>query len=77
MFEMLMNKDYLVIALMALAAFLLSYFNPAGLQNKRYKANGDQCPNASWHGLILLLIGTGLYVFFHKYKCLANTGGGY
>ena len=69
---MLINKDYLVIALMALAAFLMLYYNPAALQNKRYKANGDACPNPSWHALILLLIGTGLYVFFHKYKCLAQ-----
>ena len=65
-----MNKDYLVIVLMALAAFLLIYFNPSGLQNKRYKANGNACPNASWYGLLLLLIGTGLYVFFKKFKCL-------
>ena len=72
MFEMLMNKDYLVIALMALAAFLLLYFNPAALQNKRYQANGNTCPNASWHALVLLLIGTGLYVFFNKYQCLAQ-----
>ena len=72
MFEMLMNKDYLVILLMALVSFLLIYFNPAALQNKRYMANGDSCPNASWHALVLLVIGTGLYVFLNKYKCFAQ-----
>ncbi len=67
---MLMNKDYLVITLMALVSFLLLYFNPAALQNKRYKANGNTCPNASWHGLILLALGTALYVFLHNYQCM-------
>ena len=70
MFEMFMNKDYLVIALMALAAFLMLHANPEALQNKRYKHGGNSCPDASWHALILLLIGTGLYAFFHKYQCL-------
>lgn len=69
MFDMLMNKDYLVIVLMALTAFLLIQLNPAAFQNKRYQVNGNTCPNASWHGLILLLVGTALYVFLHKYKC--------
>ncbi len=69
MFKMLMNKDYLVIVLMAVATFLMLYTNPVSLQNKRYHTDGTACPDASWHSLILLLIGTGIYVFIHKYTC--------
>ena len=64
-----MNKEYLVVVLMAVAVFLLLHFNPAGFQNKNYDATGNECPNASWHALILLLFGTCLYVFVNKYQC--------
>lgn len=69
MFEMFMNKDYLVIVLVALTAFVLSYMNPASLQNKRYHHDGDSCPNPSYYGLILLAVGTGLYYLVHNMKC--------
>ena len=69
MFEMFMNKEYLVIVLMALTVFFLLYINPAEFQNKRYKVNGNGCPNASWHALILLVVGTILYFLVNKYQC--------
>lgn len=72
MFEVLMTKDYLVVALMALTAFLLLYFNPPVFQNKHYKAGGNSCPNASWHALLLLAVGTALYIFINKYSCSTN-----
>lgn len=72
MFELFMNKDYLVIVLMALTTFLLIHTNPVSLQNKRYHADGNTCPDAAWHSLIILLVGTGLYTFFHKYQCLSR-----
>ena len=69
MLDMFMNKDYLVIVLMALVAFLLIYANPQALQNKRYKHKGNACPNASWHALLLLAIGTAIYVGVNKLSC--------
>ena len=73
MFDIFMTKDYLVIALMSLTAFLLLSLNPVSLQNKQYDAKGNACPNAYWHALILLAVGTGLFFFFKKFTCLPTS----
>lgn len=67
MLKMFKSKDYLVVLLMALAAFVLLSLNPSALQNKRYKVDGDSCPDASWHALLLLLIGTAAFVYIRMY----------
>ena len=70
MFDVLLNKEYMIIALMALFSYILLSLNPAVFQNKRYKADGNDCPNAAWHAFVLLLIGTGMYVGCKKYACI-------
>ena len=65
-----MKKDYFVIVSVVVLAFLLLYFNPELFQNKRYLANGNNCPDASWHALILFIFGTILYFFVHTYEII-------
>lgn len=66
MLEILMNKNYYIIAAVAVLAFVLLYLNPVTFQSA-----SSLCPSPFYHSLLLLLVGTGLYVFFEKYQCSA------
>ena len=67
-----MTKEYAVVVGVVLASFVLLYLNPPKLQNKRYEAEGDSCPNPSWHALILFVFGTALYAFVNTWSCKPN-----
>lgn len=67
MFDELKSKEYLVIVLLAVLVFVLLLTNPQSLQNKNYRADGDQCPNPMWHAIVVLVVGTVLFMFFSRY----------
>ena len=68
MLEELWTKEYLVILLVVVVAYLLLLLNPTSLQNKNYKLDGNTCPNPGWHALVLLIVGTLLFVFVNRYS---------
>lgn len=72
MFKELKSKEYLVIVLLAVFVFVMLLTNPQSLQNKNYKLNGDACPNPAWHAIIVLLVGTALFLFVSRYQIKAK-----
>lgn len=68
MFNELKSKEYLVIVLLAVFVFIMLMANPQSLQNKNYKLDGDSCPNPAWHAILVLVVGTALFIFVSRYQ---------
>lgn len=69
MLDAFMNKNYALVVLMVVSTFILLQLNLPNLQNKLYHKNGTACPDAAWTSLILLVVGTVMYLFINNYSC--------
>lgn len=65
-----MTTEYYMIVTMAVISFVLLYLNPVSFQNKTYHINGTECPDALWHSLLTLLIGTLIFLFVNNFKVM-------
>jgi hypothetical protein len=73
MFEMFKTREYLLVALISLAVFLMLLINPVGLRNRNFDIKGTECPNPTYHALTVLMIGTVIYLFLTQYSCTRNA----